>query len=310
MTLDDATNCPRLLEGLDVEYARDADLSELTWYRVGGKAELLVWPRSVEALSELMKRAEAEGVAVYILGKGANLLVLEGVLKGVVVKLDSKVFGGIEVEGETVNVGAGTDLAKLINTMAKEGLGGLDVLAGIPATVGGAIRMNAGGAYGEIGSYVESVRVMDEGGVVRDLGKDEVTFSYRHSSIEEPLVVGATFGLKSEDPELVRGRVMEVFEYKKSTQPLADKSAGCAFKNPPKDVSEKGAGQLIDEAGLKNFEIGSAGVSDRHANFIVVEPGGAAKDVFAVMNHVQSVVAEKTGIELVREVVVWGNELA
>lgn len=306
MTIDDQ-NSLSLLEGLDVDITEHADLAHLTWYRVGGHARVLVRPGSIEALSTLMQRAHATRTPVHILGKGANLLVLEGYVPGIVVHLNTQAFKHIEVEEETVTVGGGTDLAKLINTTAREGLGGLDVLAGIPATVGGAIRMNAGGAYGDTGASVLGVRVMDAAGRVSELGRDEVAFSYRRSSIEQPLIIEARFGLKREDPQGVRERVMEVYEYKKSTQPLADKSAGCAFKNPPKDVSERGAGQLIDECGLKGFSIRSAKVSAHHANFIVVQAGGRASDIFAVMNHVQRVVAEKTGIELEREVVVWGE---
>lgn len=307
---DSKTDYEQLLDGLRVPYVRHADLSTKTWYRVGGSAGVLASPGDEVALGELMGRCHAMGVAVYILGKGANLLVLEGEVDGVVIQLEGEGLKEIEIAGEEVTAGGGTDLAKLINLTAREGLGGLDVLAGIPATVGGAIRMNAGGAYGEIGTYVKSVRVMNEDGSVAVLRGEDIAFEYRNSGIMQPIVLSATFGLKREDAGVVRGRVMEVYDYKKQTQPLAEKSAGCAFKNPAKDVSEKGAGQLIDEAGLKGYEFGSARVSNHHANFIVVEPGGRARDIFNVMKHVERVVQEKHGISLVREVVVWGNEVS
>lgn len=307
MGTDAPTKSMRVLEGLDVPCEIDAPLGPLTWYRVGGRAEILARPRSAKQLGELAARCHCMRVPLRVIGRGANLLVPDEGVPGVVVQLSDPVFKQVGINGSIVTAGGGVDLAKLIHETARHGLGGLDGLAGIPASVGGAVRMNAGGAYGSTGQTVLQVTVMDELGRVRTLKRQQITFDYRRSSIAEPLILEAQFELTPDDPAAVRRRVKEVFDYKTSTQPLADKSAGCAFKNPPKHVSEKGAGRLIDEAGLKGFRIGGAEVSPIHANFITVDAasGGTATDVLTVMDHVRKVVADRFGIELEREVVVW-----
>lgn len=296
-----------ILDDLNVPHETGAALAPLTWYGVGGSAAVLVKPRSTEQLQAVVRRCHETATVLRVLGKGANLLVGDGVIGGVVVSLDSPAFKRVDIDPSgTVVCGGGADLEKVITSTVRAGLGGLEVLAGIPATIGGAMRMNAGGAFGEIGPSVQRVTVMERDGTMTALSRERLEFSYRRSNIGERIVLEVEFALKPvEDQAALRERLKEVMKYKKNSQPMAFRSAGCAFKNPPKAISERGAGKLIDDAGLKGLRIGGAEVSPVHANFIVLHPGGSASDVLAVMEHVEREVAAKHGIKLEREVVVW-----
>ncbi|MEO1237622.1 MAG: UDP-N-acetylenolpyruvoylglucosamine reductase, partial [Planctomycetota bacterium] len=194
---------------------------------------------------------------------------------------------------------------KLVPASARAGLSGLVHVAGIPATVGGAVHMNAGGAFGDIGESVRRVRVMSDAGQVFDCDRDDLDFGYRRTNIYEPFILEAEFALDPADPERLMKRYKEIYLHKKNSQPMGDKSAGCCFKNPPPEVGAP-AGRLIDETGLKGFSIGGASVSDVHANFVVADPKTATSaDVLAVMDHVEAVVRDKFGVALERELVVW-----
>jgi len=296
-----------LLDGLNVPYACNVSLGPLTWYRVGGSAALLAHPQTFDQLAALTQACHRTDTPLRVLGKGANLLVVEGTLDGIVLQLNAPDFRAVEIDAETTKVtaGAGAPLEQLITSTVRAGLTGLENLAGIPATIGGALRMNAGGAFGEIGPLVESVTVIEPDGTLTKLTRDQLQFSYRKSNLGERLICAATFQLaKADDPAALREKLKQVMRYKKDSQPMAASSAGCAFKNP-KDQSEHGAGKLIDDAGLKGLRVGGAEVSDRHANFIVLHEDGTAADVLAVMQQVRDRVHEKFGITLQREVVVW-----
>ncbi len=288
------------------EIESQVPLGPLTWYGIGGTAQVLAHPASMRELCELVAHCRSSGLPFRVLGKGANLLVCEGTVRGVVVYLDRMKRVEMDAQSGRVVAEAGSDLEQLITATVRAGLAGLEVLAGIPATIGGAIRMNAGGAFGAIGASVARVTAVDPEGRIVHLPREQLSFTYRKSNLGERIVAEVEFALhKAEDPAGLRQRLKEVMKYKKDSQPMAASSAGCAFKNPPKEVSEKGAGRLIDEAGLKGLRIGGAEVSSVHANFIVLHEGGVASDVLAVMNRVQQSVAQKFGIQLEREVVVW-----
>jgi UDP-N-acetylmuramate dehydrogenase len=229
------------------------------------------------------------------------------VVHGVVVMLDAPAFRTItsDVEHARITAGGGADFERVITQSVRDGLAGLEGLAGIPATVGGAIRMNAGGAFGEIGPRVEQVTVIEPAGRLAVLSRSDLDFAYRRSNLGERIVAEAVFALeKSPDPAALREKLKEVMKYKKGSQPMAYASAGCAFKNP-RSQTDKPAGWLIDQSGLKGYRSGGAMVSPVHANFIVLDKGGKAADVLAVMEHVEKVVKEKFGVALEREVVVW-----
>lgn len=300
-------NPDALLGGLDVSYEVESPLGPLTWYGIGGPAALLVRPADVKALSGLVRRCYASEVAVRILGGGANLLVGDEGVDGVVVKLDGPAWSRFDVEEERVVVGAGYDLMKLVMEVSREGLGGPEVLAGIPGTVGGAVRMNAGGAFGQIGPLVGSVQVLSEEGQIRRLRREQITFAYRRSNIVEPFILEVELVLRPEDPEALAPRVKEIFRYKKESQPLADRSAGCTFRNPSGPGEGTSAGAWIERAGLKGVRVGGAEISPRHANFIVTDDDCCASDVLALMDLVQGTVMAKFDVALEREVVVWGE---
>jgi UDP-N-acetylmuramate dehydrogenase len=182
---------------------------------------------------------------------------------------------------------------------------GLVHVAGIPATIGGAVRMNAGGAFGDIGESVKRVQVMSDAGQVYYRDQDDLEFGYRRTNIAAPFILEIEFELIRDDPAALMKRYKEIYLHKKNSQPMGDKSAGCCFKNPPAEVGAT-AGQLIDRSGLKGFSIGGASVSEVHANFVVAEPGKTTTaDVLAVIKHVEQAVAARHGVDLEREIVVW-----
>ncbi len=300
-----------LFGDLDVEVVPDAPIGTMTWFGIGGRADLLVVPRSIEALATLVRRCDREGTPLRVLGGGANLLVADEGVDGIVVRLSAPAFREIAYNrtGETrlLRAMGGADLARTLMDATRRGLEGLSQMAGIPGTVGGAIRMNAGGAFGAVGDAVRSVTCITRRGELVNYPAGELRFEYRRTNIPDPVIASATFALEPADPVALRKRVKEIFAYKKSTQPLADHSAGCAFKNPldPETEERVPAGRLIDRAGLKECAVGSASVSRHHANFIVTAPGGRADDVLQLLELVRRRVYEHCGIELELEVVVW-----
>lgn len=271
-----------------------------TWFGVGGKADLLARPDSVEAIAALVRAHHP----VRVLGDGANLLVDDDGIDGLVLSLE-KLNATVFLDGSTLRVGAGVNLPALIIETVRRGLGGLEGLGGIPASVGGAIAMNAGGAWGQIADVVRSVRVVDPDGAVRTIDRADIDFGYRRSGLLRSIIVSADLALTPGDPAALRDRLKEVMAYKKRTQPMADHSAGCAFKNPTVSGERVSAGALIDRAGCKRLRHGSAHVSDRHANFICIDPGGSARDAIELMEIVARTVQESQGITLEREVVIW-----
>ena len=290
--------------GLDEIVQEHAPLAPLTWYRLGGPARYLVRPRSPAELADVARRAADAGLRVYVLGLGANLLVGDGGVDGVVVRLDAEHWRSVQIDGDAVAVGSGADLQKLIVRTVRAGLAGLESLAGIPGSVGGGVRMNAGGKFGDLGSAVASVSVMDAAGNAFIREKDDLVFGYRTSNISAPFILGATLRLEADDPDRLVRRTKEIWMYKRNTQPLNTKSCGCVFKNPPGGVS---AGALIDAAGLKGRRVGGAQVSDKHANFIVAQPGGRADDVLALIRLIRQTVRDRSGVDLESEVAVWGS---
>lgn len=300
-----------LFADLDVEVELDAPLAKHTWYGIGGHADALVHPRSEDALCTLLRRCARTSTPVRVLGDGANLLVDDRGIDGVVLKLDAPCFRELAFKAEgaagLVRAGGGCDLSKAIGETTRASLAGLEPLIGVPATVGGAIRMNAGGKYGEIGDVVHSVGLVTWEGERRTYPRDAIRFSYRHVDLPPGVVSWAILALRPADPVALQQRKREISAYKASVQPLAAHSAGCMFRNPvdPATGERVSAGLLIDRAGLKGTRIGGASVSDRHGNFIVVEPGARAADVMELAAKVADGTFAHTGIRLEREVVFW-----
>jgi UDP-N-acetylmuramate dehydrogenase len=236
------------------------------------------------------------------MGHGSNLLVSDEGVNGVVVKLEGEEFAGIKFDGATAVAGGATNLSKLVIECVRQSLGGLEGLTGVPGTVGGAIRMNSGGSFGDIGSVVESVRIMDQQGNVFEKKRPVLSFSYKSVNIlEGGIIVSATFKLHTADQERMLRRIKEIWIYKKNNQPSSRRNAGCVFRNPP----GQSAGEIIERAGLKGFEMGKAKVSEKHANIIVAEEGCTSKEVLDLIGHICEVVEQKSGIELQTEIDIW-----
>ena len=304
-----------------ISLQRDAPIP--TWFGVGGGADALAAPLDE---AELLACLEMDAKC-RVLGDGANLLVHDAGVGELVVCLEQGSFresGPLpgadgEPDSETVilRVGAGVNLPKLITGSVRDGLGGLEGLGGIPASVGGALVMNAGGSFGQIADVVRRVFVVTRAGEARTLERSEIDFGYRRSGLGGYIVTGCEIELRRGDPGALRTRLKEVMAYKKSTQPMGDRSAGCCFKNPTlrdaiAGIGEAGArasaGLLIDRAGCKGLSIGGASVSERHANFFPVAKGAKASDVIALMEEVERRVLDTFGVTLEREVVVWTRE--
>jgi len=300
-----------MFSDLEVEITPDAPIGPMTWYGIGGHADILIKPLTVEALTTLVRRCRRMRTDLRVFGKGANLLVADDGVSGIVITLDTPAFREITYNAEgdvnTMRAMAGADMAATLMDATRRGLDGLSQMAGIPASIGGAIRMNAGGKYGCIGDAVETVTCISRNGELVTYPKSELEFSYRQTNIPDPIIIAATFRVTPTDPIALRNKVKDIFSYKKSTQPLADHSAGCTFKNPldPETGELIPAGRLIDRAGLKGYSIGGSTVSTHHANFIVTNPSATASDVMRLLVEVRKRVFDHSGIQLEQEIVIW-----
>jgi UDP-N-acetylmuramate dehydrogenase len=290
--------------GLERFVVENEPMAPHTWYKIGGPARWYIRPESVDDLRDAAQRCVESNIPIYVLGLGANLLVSDDGVDGAVFRLDHESWRRVNFTGTTLEVGAGADIQKLVLKTVRAGLSGIECLAGIPGTVGGALKMNAGGKFGDIGAVMTAVDVMDAAGTIFQRTKDDLVFEYRHSNITSPFILSATLELEEEDPNRILAKTKEIWMFKRNSQPLNTKNAGCIFKNP-RGLS---AGALIDQAGLKGLRIGGAEVSVKHANFIVAHAGCRAEDVFKLIKLVGERVADKNQIHLETEVKIWGKK--
>jgi UDP-N-acetylmuramate dehydrogenase len=281
----------------------DVPLAAHTWYRLGGPARWLLTPRDEAELAEVLCRCREHGVPWRVLGRGANVLVRDEGFDGAVIRLVGGPWELVQWEGCAVSAGAGADFPALVAESTRRGLAGLENLAGIPGSVGGIVRMNAGGKHGYVGAVTESVRVMDAGGAVSARSAQEVGFAYRRTSLAEAIVLAARFVLKESAAGELCARVQAIWQEKRAAQPsLGARSAGCVFKNPsPKQP----AGLLLDRCALKGVRVGGAEISPKHANFVVVHAGATARDVLDLIALAQERVRASAGVELELEVEIW-----
>lgn len=285
---------------------RQAALGPLTWFKLGGPAEYLISPRTESELATVIRRCRDNGIPIRILGHGANVIVADEGVSGVVLRLDAPDFATVSVEGSRVTAAAGVDMTKLVLRTVRLGLAGLENLAGIPGTVGGGVSMNCGGRYGEIGTAVSRVRVVGANGRIYEREHDDLEFSYRTCALGSDCVVSAEFSLQAMDPAALERRFREIWMYKQNTQPpLGAQSVGCIFRNP----TGHSAGQIIDRAGLKGVRLGSAYVSERHANFVMADSGGRAADVIRLIRLIIQRVEGSAGIRLEPEVRIWTDDM-
>ena len=281
---------------------RNEPLAKYTTLRVGGPADVYVEPASEEDLAEVVKFCSRHDVPFFVIGRGSNLLVRDGGFRGVVVGLAHEHFRRIEVTGEFLRCGAGAKLKNVAVEARRNGLSGMEFFEGIPGSVGGALRMNAGAMGGATFDVIESVRLMDFGGKVHELTPKEMSVAYRGcSTLKNHIALGAVFKGRPDSPESIAQRMSAFSRKRWTTQPAAP-SAGCMFKNPETIP----AGKLIDELGLKGARVGGAVVSAEHGNFIVNNGQATARDVLELIAFLQAKVKASRGIELETEVEIIG----
>ena len=297
-------NDPKLLgplAELGIELRPAAKLSELTSLGIGGTTDLLRITKH-ETIPELLQLLDANHIAHKFLGGGSNLLVDDGELPWVVLQLVPP-EPDVVLEGNLAHVDAAADLGRTVTFCAKHDLGGMEGLIGVPGTVGGALRMNAG-AYGmQIGTYVREVKLYRAATrQIETLRGHQISFEYRHTSFApDDMMLAVILELPSKPYNEILKGIRICNEKRRSSQPLGQKSAGCIFKNPP----GASAGRMIDELGLKGLSVGDARVSDRHANFFVNTGHASAKDMLALIADVRERVQKGYGVGLENEVVVW-----
>ena len=286
-----------------LELRLDEAMSKHTSFRIGGPAQIMVFPKNTDELSALLAFSSENGLLPKVLGAGTNILAPDEGLSGLVICLKDCLDGMELLDDSCLRVFAGVTMTRAAVFAANHGLAGLEFAHGIPGTVGGGVYMNAGAYGGEICMVCKSVDVMSMDGKIRTVPGSEMGFSYRHSRLEDEggIVVSAVFTLTKDDPEAIRGRMQDLMSRRKNSQPLEVPSAGSAFKRPVGGY----AAALIDQAGLKGYRIGGAAVSEKHAGFVVNLDGATAQDVRVLLASVSDVVFEKSGIRLEPEVRIW-----
>ena len=278
-------------------------MAKHTSFRIGGPAEVMAFPKNDDELQRILQVCNLLDVKPAILGAGTNVLAPDAGITGMVICLKDA-LGKITQPDEThICVDAGVTMARLAVFAANAGLSGLEFAHGIPGSVGGGVYMNAGAYGGEMKDVCESVTLMSADGKIQTLSNAQMDFSYRHSVLEDTgsIVLRAVFQLEKKDPALIRERMQELVAKRRGSQPLDKPSAGSAFKRPVGGY----AAALIDEAGLKGYQVGGAAISEKHAGFAVNLGGATAEDVKNLLQNVSDIVYEKSGIRLEPEVRIW-----
>jgi len=281
---------------------RNESLAKHTTLRVGGPADVYVEPASEEDLAGVVKFCNEHDLPFFVIGRGSNLLVRDGGVRGVVICLAHASFSRIEISGERLHCGAGAKLKNVAVEAKRNGLSGVEFLEGIPGSVGGALRMNAGAMGGATFDAVESVRLMDFAGHVRELAPKEMSVEYRScAALKTNIALGVVFKCRPAPRGEIEQRMKAFNEKRWESQPAAP-SAGCTFKNPEKIP----AGKLIDELGLKGTRVGGAVVSAEHGNFIVNDGNATARDVLELIAILKQRAKKERGIDLHMEVEIIG----
>lgn len=284
------------------EFARNSEpLAPYTYFKLGGPAEVLLQPRSRAELSAVVARCFEKRIPLRVLGGATNILVRDEGVRGAVIRLTSPAFTAITVTGKQVQAGAGASLSALISEASRQGLSGFESLVGIPGTVGGALRCNAGDRSGEIGHFVRQVEVLDEHGKVQVRDRDELHFATSSTNLDDPVLVSATFELEKDSPDAIVKHMRKAWIQRKANQPLSFQAAGRIFKNP-RGMS---AAAMIEQTGLAKTRVGGAEISDRNSNFIIAHPGATARDVLRLIDLVESKVRERFNVDLELEIAVW-----
>jgi UDP-N-acetylmuramate dehydrogenase len=309
----------RLIKG---KVLTNEPLSRHTTFKIGGPADVWVEPEGLDDLKRVLYFSKRKKISLFIIGRGSNLLADDKGFRGIIIKFNSGIFKKIEIQGNYISVGCGVSLKRIIQSALDYSLGGCEFLVGIPASLGGALIMNAGirrnsvfnNHFQSIGDLVEEVSVMDFNGQVKRLTRADINFGYHYSDLGRYIVISAKLRLNRKDKSRIRHELNDFLKYKRSTQDLDCASAGCIFKNPyvvssegmaPKILS---AGYLIDMVGLKKYRIGGAVISEKHANYILNDNNAKATDVIKIIRFVQKKIKEKFNITLEPEIKIILND--
>ena len=279
----------------------DVPLKKYTSFRTGGAAEIFVEPVDTSELKKVLQFCKGEQKKVFIFGKGTNILVNDNGVKGVVIHLGGVNFKNVERHDRYVLSGAGVNLSILVRTVALYGLAGMEVLAGIPGTVGGAVMMNAGGKYGDISNTISSITTMTFDGRTIKHTRGDVEFAYRGCSLSEQIVVEVEFQLKESKTEVILEKMDAIYKEKKEKQPLGTFNAGSILKNTP----QYKAAELIDKANLKGLKVGGAIISKKHANFIVNTGSATSTDILELIKIIKESAKKKYNVSLEEEIHIW-----
>ena len=287
----------------DIELRLDESMAKHTSFRIGGNAEVMAFPKNALELSKLLKVSAFLDCKPAILGAGTNVLAPDSGMSGLIICLKDCLDGMKRLDGNRIQVMSGVTMTRAAVFAANHGLSGMEFAHGIPGTVGGGVYMNAGAYGGEICQICESVDIMDMEGNLKNLSCEEMRFSYRHSILEETsdIVVSAVFKLEPKSETEIKDKMKELMGKRSASQPLDLPSAGSAFKRPVGGY----AAALIDQAGLKGYQVGGAAISTKHAGFAVNLGGATAEDVKNLLQQVSDIVFEKSGIRLEPEVRIW-----
>ncbi len=290
-----------LTAGLEHIIRADEPLAPFTSLRLGGNAAFFAEPTSVEELLELIKRFSAPGKPIHLLGAGSNLLIPDEGVDGLVISLSAPAFGQIKVDGSNVVAGGGAKMAHLVATSVREGLAGLHRLIGIPGTVGGALNGNAGTHGFDVGSLVSQVKVITREGELLVREKDSLVFSHRESSLNELVILEATFDLENSAADALTKDMQQKWIVMRASQPFADERVAYIFK----DHGGESAAEVIERAGLKGTSMGPVALSDRNSNYIVASESATANDVKKLIQHIEDQVAVKLSIDLESAIQTW-----
>lgn len=273
----------------------DVDLREHSSMRVGGTCAIMYIPSTIGHLQMVVKYISDHKLKHKYIGRGSNIVFADGHLNMIMIKI-SNVFNNLEIGEEFITVGSGYSMMKFAKEMSKKGYAGLEFAGGIPGTIGGAVYMNAGAHLKEVSSLIHDVDAIDASGNLVTLTNEECNFSYRESTFHNQgyVIVSARFKIIVEDKAVVFKHMSGNLEYRKEMQPLEFPSCGSSFRNPPGEH----AGKLIENCGLKGYEIGGAKVSEKHANFIINTGNATASDIIELVSHIQAIVYEETQVKL------------
>lgn len=279
-----------------LDFLKNISLKTLSTLGIGGFANYYLEIKTIEEMQMALRFCKSNGWDFLVLGKGSNCLFDDKGFEGAI--LHNKIDFFETPASGVFHIGAGYSFSLLGSQTARASFGGLEFASGIPASVGGAVFMNAGANGSETSETLVSVDYVDEYGILHTFKKSEIEFSYRTSSFQKlkGAIVGATFALANSP--FAREKQLEIIQYRKKSQPYNERSAGCIFRNPENNF----AGKLIDQSGLKGFSLGGAKVSEKHANFLINSEEAASQDFLALISHVKKVVEEKTGVKLESEV--------